>query len=105
MGTEGTLGIVTEVTVKLHPIPDHVVAISASFSTLEQAVGFVLVATRLTDTLARIELLDELQVEAVNGYSKLSLPIEPTPFIELHGSRGGFAFHRGGGAYHRSQPG
>ncbi|CAN7711124.1 FAD-binding protein [Rhizobium rhizogenes] len=88
VGSEGTLGIVTDVTVKLHPIPDHVVAISASFATLEQAVGFVLVATRLTDTLARIELLDELQVEAVNSYSKLSLPVEPTLFIELHGSRG-----------------
>ncbi|MEZ2221601.1 FAD-binding oxidoreductase [Rhizobium sp. RCC_161_2] len=88
VGSEGTLGIVTDVTVKLHPIPDHVVAVSASFSTLEQAVGFVLVATRLTDTLARIELLDELQVEAVNRYSKLALPVEPTLFIELHGSRG-----------------
>lgn len=88
VGSEGTLGIVTDVTVRLHPIPDHVVAISASFSTLEQAVGFVLVATRLTDTLARIELLDELQVEAVNRYSKLTLPVEPTLFIELHGSRG-----------------
>ena len=86
IGSEGTLGIITEITLKLTRLPETVAAAVCAFPTVAAAVDTVI---KLIDTgigIARIELLDELQMEAVNKYAGLAYQIAPTLFFEFHGS-------------------
>jgi len=89
VGSEGTLGIITELTLRLHGIPETILAASCPFATLEGACNATIQAIQLGLGLARIELLDALQVQAVNSYSKLDLPEKPMLFLEFHGSSAG----------------
>lgn len=86
VGSEGTLGIITELTVRLYGVPEVVLAAVCPFKTLEGACNAVIQAIQLGVGMARIELLDEVQIFAVNKYSKLSLDEAPTLFLEFQGS-------------------
>lgn len=88
VGSEGTLGIVTAVTLKLHPLPEHVAAATCSFPTLHDAVEAVMQTIQCGVPIGRVELLDDVQIEAVNRYSKMKLVAAPTLIFEFHGSRG-----------------
>ncbi|WP_153141683.1 FAD-linked oxidase C-terminal domain-containing protein [Paraburkholderia agricolaris] len=88
VGSEGTLGIVTAVTLKLHAIPEHIAVATCSFPELSQAVQAVIQTVQAGVPIGRVELLDDTQVEAVNRYSKLALSVAPTLIFEFHGSRG-----------------
>ncbi|MFL5901297.1 MAG: FAD-linked oxidase C-terminal domain-containing protein [Solirubrobacterales bacterium] len=86
VGSEGTLGIVTEVTLRLHAIPEAISAATCSFDTIEGAVHTVVQAIQLGIPLARVEILDDAQIRAVNLWSKMDLPELTTLFFEFHGS-------------------
>jgi D-lactate dehydrogenase (cytochrome) len=89
VGSEGTLGIITEVTLRLQGIPEAISAASCSFPTVEAACETVMAVIQYGLPVARIELLDALVVKAVNSYSKLSLPETPLLLLEFHGSEAG----------------
>jgi D-lactate dehydrogenase (cytochrome) len=86
VGSEGTLGIITKVTLRLHPIPEAISAAVCSFETLAGAVDTVVQSIQCGIPLARVEILDALQMRAVNRWSKLDYPEAPTLFFEFHGS-------------------
>lgn len=86
VGSEGTLGIITELTLKLHGIPEAVSSAVCSFRSEEAACGAVIEAFQYGIPVARVELMDALAVEAVNAYSNLSLPVSPLLLLEFHGS-------------------
>ncbi|NIJ36066.1 D-lactate dehydrogenase (cytochrome) [Sphingopyxis panaciterrae] len=86
VGSEGTLGIITEVTLRLHPVPDTISAAVCSFETLGGAVDTVVQSIQCAVPLARVEILDTKQMIAVNRWSKLDYPEAPTLFFEFHGS-------------------
>jgi D-lactate dehydrogenase (cytochrome) len=85
VGSEGTLAVITEVTLRLHPLPEKVAVAVCSFETVEGAVETVIQAIQFGIGLARIEFLDDKQVEAINRFSKINLPVMPTLFFEFHG--------------------
>lgn len=87
IGAEGTLGIITELTLKLSPLPQHIVNATVHFAQLEAAVNTVIEILKTHIPIAVIELMDEVQIEAVNQYSSLNLKALPTLFIELHGAQ------------------
>jgi D-lactate dehydrogenase (cytochrome) len=89
VGSEGTLGIITGLTVRLFGIPEAILAAICPFKTLDGACRTVTSAIQLGLGLARVELLDPLQVRAVNQYAKLSLTESPTLLLEFHGTRAG----------------
>ena len=86
VGSEGTLGIITEVTVKLYPQPEAISAAVCSFPTAADAVNTVIQTIQMGTPIARVEFLDENGVKAINAYDKLSLPEQPLLLFEFHGS-------------------
>src|SRR5260221_6247522 len=91
IGAEGTLGVITELTLKLSGIPEAISAGVCPFPSLEAACNAAIATIQFGVPVARIELLDELQVKATNLYSKLTLPEVPMLFVEFHGSPAGVA--------------
>jgi D-lactate dehydrogenase (cytochrome) len=91
VGSEGTLGVITELTLKLSGIPEAISAGVCPFPSVEAACNATIATIQSGIPVARIELLDELQVKATNLYSKLSLPEVPVLFVEFHGSPAGVA--------------
>jgi D-lactate dehydrogenase (cytochrome) len=86
VGAEGTLGVITEVTLKLHPQPSAISAAVCAFPTLKAAVDTAIGIIQSGVPVARIELLDEVMMRAVNAYSKLTYREAPTLFFEFHGT-------------------
>jgi D-lactate dehydrogenase (cytochrome) len=91
VGSEGTLGVITELTLKLSGIPEAISGGVCPFPSVEAACNAAIATIQSGIPVARIELLDELQVKATNLYSKLTLPEVPMLFVEFHGSPAGVA--------------
>lgn len=91
IGSEGTLGVITGVTLRLHPVPEAIMSAACPFESLAGAIETVVQAFHSSVPMARIELLDAMQVRAVNLRSKLGLPEVPTLFFEFHGTPAGVA--------------
>jgi D-lactate dehydrogenase (cytochrome) len=85
LGSEGILGVITELTLRLHGRPEAVSAAVCPFATMQGAVTTVIQTIQLGIPVARIELLDGLQIDAVNRFSGLQYPAVPTLFFEFHG--------------------
>ena len=86
VGSEGTLGVITELTVRLHPVPEAMAAAVCAFPGMEEAVRSVVEAVQMGVPVARAELLDGTAMRAVNGYSGYDYAELPTVFFEFHGS-------------------
>ena len=91
VGSEGTLGIITEITLRLQGIPETISAASCSFPSVDAACQTVMSVIQYGLPVARIELLDATVVRAVNSYSKLTLPETPLLLLEFHGTEAGVA--------------
>lgn len=91
IGSEGTLGIITAITVKLHGIPETVTAAACPFPSIENAVDCVISAIQMGMPMARMELLDALSIKAVNIHSKLDYAESPTLFLEFEGTKASVA--------------
>ncbi len=89
IGSEGTLGVMTEITVKLYPLPEAISAAICSFPSIEAAVRAVIQTIQLGVPIARVELIDHNAVRMVNAYAKLGLREEPMLLMEFHGSPAG----------------
>ncbi len=91
VGSEGTLGVVTKITLKLHGLPEAISAGVCPFPSVQAAADATIMTIQTGLPVARIELLDAMQVKAVNAYSKLSLPETPLLLVEFHGTEQGVA--------------
>jgi D-lactate dehydrogenase (cytochrome) len=91
IGSEGTLGIITELTIRLQGIPEAMASATCSFPNVEAACNTVISTIQMGVPVARIELLDEAQVRACNAYSKLELQETPLLLLEFHGSKASVA--------------
>jgi D-lactate dehydrogenase (cytochrome) len=91
VGAEGTLGVITELTLRLQGIPEAIAAGICPFPSVEAACNATILTIQSGIPVARIELLDEVQVKACNAYSKLNLPQTPMLLLEFHGSEAGVA--------------
>ena len=91
VGSEGTLGIITEITLRLHPIPETISAAVCGFATLAGTVDTVVQAIQAGVPLARVEILDTVAMRAVNRWARLDYAELPTLFFEFHGSQAGVA--------------
>ena len=90
VGSEGTLGIITELTVRLFGRPDTELSATCAFETIDDAVNTVIMAIQMGIPMARIELLDEVQMKGMNIFNpNLNLPEKPHLFLEFHGSEAG----------------
>jgi D-lactate dehydrogenase (cytochrome) len=89
VGSEGTLGVITEVTLRLYPLPEAISAAICSFPSIEAAVRTTIQIIQLGVPIARVELIDHNTVRMVNAHSKLSLREEPMLLMEFHGSPAG----------------
>lgn len=89
VGSEGTLGVITELTLKLYGVPETILAAICPFASIEGACNATIAALQIGLPLARIELADEVQMRACNAYSRLTLPGQPTLFLEFHGTEAG----------------
>jgi D-lactate dehydrogenase (cytochrome) len=91
VGAEGTLGAITEMTLKLHGVPEAIASGVCPFRSIKAACDAAIAAIQAGIPVARVELLDEVQVRSCNTYSKLAIPETPTLFLEFHGSGLGVA--------------
>ncbi|WP_170788135.1 FAD-binding oxidoreductase [Ruegeria lacuscaerulensis] len=89
IGAEGTLGVITEITLRLQGIPEAISSARCSFPTVDAACQAVMMTIQYGVPVARIELLDEMSVKAANAYSNLTLPETPLLLLEFHGSENG----------------
>jgi D-lactate dehydrogenase (cytochrome) len=89
VGSEGTLGVITEVTLRLYPIPEAISAAVCSFSSVADAVRTTIETIQMGVPIARVELIDGNSVRMVNVHSKLALPEQPMLLMEFHGSPAG----------------
>jgi len=89
IGSEGTLGVITEVTLRLYPVPEAISAAICSFPSIEAAVRTTIQTIQLGVPIARVELIDVNTVRMVNAYAKLALREEPMLLMEFHGSPAG----------------
>jgi D-lactate dehydrogenase (cytochrome) len=89
VGSEGTLGIFTEITVRLYGIPEATSSAICNFATIDGAVNTVITTIQSSIPVARIELMDDTQMDALNRYSKLDYPVAPTLLLEFHGTEAG----------------
>ena len=87
VGSEGTLGVITEITLKLYGIPEATPSAVCSFPTIEDAVDTTILTIQSGIPIARIELLDDVMMDATNKFSGLEYPVQPTLFLEFHGSQ------------------
>ncbi len=88
VGSEGTLGVITELTVRLYGIPEHVVAVRVSFPTLEAACRTAVTAVAAGTGVRRLELLDAINIHGINVYAGTAYPEVPSLFVEAAGSEG-----------------
>ncbi|KAM6123743.1 putative D-lactate dehydrogenase, mitochondrial [Phoenicopterus ruber ruber] len=91
VGSEGTLGFLTQATLRLHPLPEAVAATVATFPSVRAAVACTVQVLQAAVPVARIEFLDEVMAGACSRFSGLELPSAATLLLELHGSRHGLA--------------
>src|SRR5262249_2092349 len=91
VGAEGTLGLITEITLRLHPYPEAISAAVCPFDALEGAVATAIAAIQSGIPVARIELLDEVMIRGINAYARLGVPEQPTLFLEFHGTESAVA--------------
>ncbi|MBN9496130.1 MAG: FAD-binding protein [Alphaproteobacteria bacterium] len=89
VGSEGTLGVITEITVKVYGIPEATSSAMCAFPDVKSAVDTCIATIQAGIPVARIELADKLQMEAIAAYSKLNIPAAPTLWLEFHGSETG----------------
>ncbi len=89
VGSEGTLGIITEVTLRIYGIPEKIAAAMCSFENLEGAVNTVIQTIQMGIPIARIELMDDLQMHMLNKYAKLGYPEKNLLLMEFHGTEAG----------------
>jgi D-lactate dehydrogenase (cytochrome) len=86
VGSEGTLGLITEIALRLHPYPEAISAAVCPFASFDGAVATAIAAIQSGIPVARIELLDEVMIRGVNAYARLGAAEQPTLFLEFHGS-------------------
>jgi len=91
VGAEGTLGVITEITLRLHPVPEAISAVVCPFGSFEGAVDTAIAVSQAGIPVARIELLDEAMIRGVNQYAKLGIMEQPTLFFEFHATPGAVA--------------
>ncbi|MFJ8259991.1 FAD-binding oxidoreductase [Peribacillus asahii] len=89
VGSEGTLGCFTELTLRVYGIPEHIMAARASFPTVKDAVAAVVSILQAGIPIARVELVDQLSMKQVNLYSETAYKEQPTLFLEFHGNEAG----------------
>jgi D-lactate dehydrogenase (cytochrome) len=88
VGSEGTLGVITELTLRLYGIPEHIVAVRVSFPTLEAACRTAVASMAAGTGVRRLELLDPINIHAINTYAGTAYPEVPSLFVEAAGSEG-----------------
>ena len=86
VGAEGTLGVITEITLRLHPVPEAISAVVCPFGSFKGAVDTAIAVSQAGVPVARIELLDEVMIRGVNLYARLGIMEQPTLFLEFHGT-------------------
>jgi D-lactate dehydrogenase (cytochrome) len=86
VGSEGTLGVITEVALRLHPVPQAISSAVCAFPSLDAAVRTVIQAIQSGIPVARIELLDDVMMRGINAYAKFDYAEKPTLFFEFHGT-------------------
>ncbi|AOS77699.1 MULTISPECIES: FAD-binding oxidoreductase [Hydrogenophaga] len=89
VGSEGTLGVIVEATVRLHPLPEHVMAAVCAFPEVHGAIDTVVQVIQMGVPVARCEFVDAVAIRAINAFSQLALPESPHLFFEFHGSQAG----------------
>ncbi|MEA2487885.1 MAG: hypothetical protein QOF16_1539, partial [Actinomycetota bacterium] len=86
VGSEGTLGVITQVTLRVYGLPDAISGASCHFDSVSDAVGAVIATLQTGIPVARIEFLDDMAMKAMNDYSATTYPVAPSLFFEFHGS-------------------
>ena len=86
VGSEGTLGLITEITLRLQPTPEAMTAATAAFPSLDAAIDTVIEVLAHAIPIARMEIADDVQIDAVNRHFDLDLEVAPTLFLEFHGT-------------------